>query len=564
MTRRSDIEQAVKRAIRQVRRKLPPTVSPDWTGLLRSERARWQEFREAARNGPKVLIATSTGGHRAVATLESLLAVALTLRGANVHILLCDKMLPGCLQAVSIEFWSQKTFAENGPQRTLCDQCFETGRRIYEPLGLPIHLYSDLVTPSERDEALALASAVDLTKIAGYSIDGLPIGEHALAGALKYLAKGTLDGEPHGEAILRRYFRAALLTVNATRRLLQMHEFTAACFNHGIYVPPGVIGAVARSTGVRVVNWNPAYRKQCFIFSHQDTYHHTLMSEPTAAWENLQWNPALDQRLTRYLKSRWRGTEDWIWFHGRPNEHLGKMASELGLDSTKICVGMLTNVVWDAQLHYPANAFPTMMDWVVQTVRYFIGRPELQLIMRVHPAEVRGWVPSRQPVVDEIRKAFPRLPDNIVIIPPESRISTYAVMLRCDSVLIYGTKTGVELSSLGIPVIVAGEAWIRNKGISLDAATAKEYFELLGRLPLGKPMSETTVRRARMYAYHFFFRRMIPLSMTRPVSRWRPYEIDMAGLADLLPGRDAGLDVVCDGILNGTDFIYKDETMHQN
>ena len=55
-------------------------------------------------------------------------------------------------------------------------------------------------------------------------------------------------------------------------------------------------------------------------------------------------------------------------------------------------------------------------------------------------------------------------------------MSTYAAMAQCDSVIIYGTKTGVELASMGIPTIVAGEAWIRNKGITRDAATAEQYF----------------------------------------------------------------------------------------
>ena len=57
-------------------------------------------------------------------------------------------------------------------------------------------------------------------------------------------------------------------------------------------------------------------------------------------------------------------------------------------------------------------------------------------------------------------------------------------MDQCDAVMIYGTKTGVELSSRGIPVIVAGEAWMRGKGITLDATSAEEYFRILDRLPL--------------------------------------------------------------------------------
>jgi hypothetical protein len=347
------------------------------------------------------------------------------------------------------------------------------------------------------------------------------------------------------------------------QNLLQTYPFASSCFNHGIYVPQGLIGEVLRQHNVAVTTWNPAYRKQCFIFSHGDTYHHTLMSEPTSAWENIPWNAALETKLMDYLKSRWYGTQDWIWFHEKPKEDLAAIAQEMGLDLTKPTIGLLTNVIWDAQLHYPANAFPSMLEWIIQTVQYFINRPELQLVIRVHPAEIRGWLPSRQLVADEIHKAFPELPANIIVIPPESQISTYAVMMQCDSVIIYGTKTGVELSSLGIPIIVAGEAWIRNKGITLDAQTADEYFAMLDRLPLQQALDEATIHRARLYAYHFFFRRMIPLSVMKPDTGWPPYQVQLSGLDELLPGGDTGLDVICDGILQGSDFIYKDEALHR-
>src|SRR5690606_6953627 len=137
-----------------------------------------------------------------------------------------------------------------------------------------------------------------------------------------------------------------------------------------------------------------------------------------------------------------------------------RFAVEAGLRRDKPIIGMLSNVMWDAQLHYPANAFPNMLDWAVKTVAYFVRRPDLQLLLRIHPAEIRGTVPSRQPLLAELRARFPELPPNIVIVPPESQVSTYSAMEACDSVLIYGTKTGVELTSIGIPVIVGGEAWI--------------------------------------------------------------------------------------------------------
>ena len=534
-------------------------ISVDWAAHMEREPVVWQAALARAKTGPKVLIATSIGGHAGLTPVESMLAVALTMRGANVHFLLCDEFLPGCMQVLSTQVQDQAVFVAHGPQHKMCGSCFSSGQATYGPLGLPIHRYSDYVTADERQQAASVAAALPLAGLAEFKVDGLAIGEHALAGALRYFAKGGIEDEPQAEGVKRRFLHAALLSLHVTRRLLRAHKFDVACFNHGIYVPQGVIGEVARQEGVRVVNWVAAYRKKCFIFSHGDTYHHTLMNEPVSSWEDVDLRPDMEQELIDYLFSRWQGSKDWIWFHEKPEKDLSVISAEMGIDFSKPTIGLLTNVIWDAQLHYPANAFPSMMVWLRETIRYFIDRPELQLVIRVHPAEIRGTLPSRQGVVDEIARAFPALPPNIFVIPPESTVSTYPVMLACDSVIIYGTKTGVELTSLGVPVIVAGEAWIRNKGVTLDAQSADHYYELLDRLPLRRKLDEATTRRARLYAYHFFFRRMTPVAVMEPKSGWPPFGLEMSSLAEVSPGSDPGLDVICQGIIEGTDFIYPAE-----
>jgi len=70
---------------------------------------------------------------------------------------------------------------------------------------------------------------------------------------------------------------------------------------------------------------------------------------------------------------------------------------------------------------------------------------------------------------------------------------------------------------------------------------------------------ETTLR-AKKYAYHFFFRRMIPVEFVEPTGIENiPYRINIQSLKDLLPGRSKGLDTICDGIMSGADFIYTAE-----
>jgi len=532
---------------------------PDWAGWIERDRRLWKAVRKQAGNGPAVLLGTSMGGFSPATIVESLLGVCLTLRGASVRFLLCDKLLPACLQTHDMPP-DPGVLARYELANVLCDGCYSRGSELYATHGLPVWRYGEFVSQDERSAARRLASSIPYEDIPTYRWRGLAVGEHALAGSLRFYARGLLAGAAGAETTLRRFLEASLLASTAMVNLLDRERVERACFHHGIYVPQGLIAEACRQAAVPMVTWNVAYRKGSFLFSHDDTYHHTMLTEPLAAWEDMDWGPAQEKQIMDYLASRQTGTRDWIWFHENPIEDVGHIARELGLDLDRPVVGLLTNVFWDAQLHYRANAFKDMLDWVLETIRYFARRPDLQLLIRIHPAEVRGTIPSRQPLLSEIRKLFPELPPNVFVIPPESNSSTYATMEICDAVLIYGTKTGVELSSRGIPVIVAGEAWVRGKGITRDASSPEEYFRILDGLPLGYRLDEATVRRARMYAYHFFFRRMIPLPFVRHAEgKSVPFTIEIDGLRDLLPGKHEGLDVICDGILNGSAFVFPAE-----
>ena len=532
---------------------------PNWRDIIGSDAGMWESARNAAGGGPRVLMATAIGSYAHAMSLESALAAALTFRGAEVHALLCDGAMTACAECEASLYPDIATFVRSGPSRDLCRDCRWPAERVYRQLGLRVHRYSDWLTPEDRAQAATLASSIPLSDIQGLKCDGVAIGEHAYAGALRFFATGSLEGERHGEPILRRYLEAALLTAYATRRLLRALNFTSVVFTHGIYVPWGIVAAVSRREGVHVSTWNVAYRKRRFIFSHDDTYHHTLMTEPREYWEHLELSATQERALMQYLSSRREGLFDWIVFH-RPKRHDAKeIASRLGLDLAKPVIGLPTSVTWDAQLHYPSNAFPSMLEWLVQTCEYFATRPDLQLVIRVHPAEISGFPQSRQPILGELRKRLPKLAPNIFVVPPESDVSTYVLMSLCNAAVIYSTKMGVELSSVGLPVIVAGEAWIRNKGLTYDASTPQEYFRILERLPFPERLSADHLSRARRYAYHFFFNRMIPLPFIEPKAGYPIYRLKLEKLGQLLPGHSPGLDTICDGILAGTPFVLRDK-----
>lgn len=482
-----------------------------------------------AANAPHVLLAMNVYWEQFV-NMYALLAVSLRMRGVRVSVLVNDGVLPACEKCLLVnEQPGISTHAED----------IKAVEKIFAPLDVQLLKFSQFV---------------DSNSIPTLSTDN----EHALAGALRYFAKGTLTDEPAADEVVKKYQQAAAITQQVMEKVFDQNQYDVVCCHHGIYIPQGIVGKVARQRQVRVVNWNVAYRERCFIFSHGDTYHHTLLSEPTSTWESITWNPQLDNKITDYLVSRHSGSKDWISFNRAPQENRQAIITQLGIDPAKPIIALLTNVIWDAQLHYPTNIFPNMIEWVKTTITYFAKRSDLQLVIRIHPAEQKGTIPSRQPMLAEIQQAFPSLPKNVMIIPPESPISTYVVANLCNAAIIYGTKTGVELVCDGIPTIVAGEAWIKHKGLTIDPASLADYTAVLDRLPLPGRLDSAAIERSKRYAYHFFFRRMIPVRCVQP-GKSIYFGLQLQSWKDILPGVDPGLDIICDGILSGSPFVYPDE-----
>ncbi|ANP46811.1 hypothetical protein [Candidatus Viadribacter manganicus] len=513
----------------------------------------WRAALEAAKGGARVMIATNTGGHFAIETIDRLLGVALTVRGAAVTHVLCDAALPACQMCEFNLTADVAGFAEKGPDRLLCGYCYEPAQKRLDALGLATRQLTSAQSDEDRRQAKALADTANLDDLRSILWNDVSIGEHAMAGALRFFARSDLSSEKHGAAILRRFIEAAALSAASYERLIDEVRPKVLVAHHGIYTPQGLAVAVARARNVRVVTWNPAYRRHCFIFSHDDSYHYTLMEESAESWRDGPFTDADRERTLNYLYSRRTGAGDWIKFHADPRKV--DDVRDLGLDPQKPIIAAYTNVFWDAQLHFPNNAFASQKEWLERTIVWFEKRPDLQLVIRIHPAEATGAPPSRQRAAEIIAARFPNLAANVRVVAPESSLSSYALAERADAVLIFGTKLGVELSALSIPVIVAGEAWVRGKGFTHDVSSPADYEAKLAQLPFGHRLDPDQEDLARRYAHHFFFRRMLEIPFVEPASGPRRFRVAIDGAAALARGKSAGLDVICEGILENTPFV---------
>src|SRR5688572_12382618 len=103
---------------------------PDWRQLIAADSERWRSARAAAAGGPRVLFATAIGSYAHAVTLESALAAALTFRGADVHVLLCDGAMTACAECEASLYPDVTRFVQHGPARDLCRDCQSPAERV--------------------------------------------------------------------------------------------------------------------------------------------------------------------------------------------------------------------------------------------------------------------------------------------------------------------------------------------------------------------------------------------------------------------------------------------------
>lgn len=507
----------------------------------------------------KILIATSSGGLYPHLIFESILGMALDFKGADIEFLLCDGALPACIMSTTVNI-SEDELEKNGP-KSLCSNCFYDGFNYLKKSGIKINKISDYLDNKDFDYSKKISEKTPPSKIKQFVFDKIPVGAHAYAGACRFYASTDLEAEKNGIKILKKYFQGSLLTKLAMDKFFEKNKYDLIIMNHGIYVPQGVINEYAKKKKYKIVTWFPFYRKRSYGFFRGDTYQKEFLTEKNSQWENLKLTKEKKTKILNYLESRKTGKHDWKFFYDKPVFDKNYFFKKYNINKKKPLIGMATNVIWDAQIDYPKQFFKSLLDWIFTTIKFFKKNQHLQLVMRIHPAEVNSDRRPKQKVADEIKKKFKNLPDNIIIIPPEDPISSYTIFENCNSVLIYASKIGIELCAAGIPVILVGPGQLKNKKIAYDVNSYKQYQTILKKLPLNKEkyLNNKKILRARKYAYHAFFRKPTVIkSVYLNEDQWPNISIDKNLFAYLQKNKDHGLNFVCDAILNDKSFNYED------
>lgn len=487
----------------------------------------------ASPDGKRVLI-LSMRDWAADVSWELTIAQALRLRGADVRIVTCGGGLERC----------DRTTTWEAPPMP-CTTCSKYVKDTVDAHGFRMYRLSDFWNGGEDWPELDSISADDLLDV---TADGLPIGRLAEIPTKWFLLTTKITEDPIGPSTTRAFLRSTRRTARVMRQLLDEVSPDVVVVLNGLFLFEAVTMALCRERGIDVVNYERGFLKETLFFARDNL---ACSGDVSDVWPRFREVPLSDgevDQLQSYLEDRSFGRraiqQYWrdVRFETIPRRTAGRR------------VTLFTNLTWDSAVINKEIAYPSIQDWIADTIRFFARRPDHELVIRIHPAEVTlAGKPTREPLSTFVHETFPQLPDNVIVLEPDDTTSSYPLMAQSDAVTVFTSTTGLEAALAGVPVIVAGRTHYRDKGFTLDVDDPASYHAALESVLQDPAAARPDLDLVRRYAYLFFFR--LPVQFPR-VHEHVPglVRVEVRRLSELESGKDPELDRVCDGILHGGNF----------
>jgi hypothetical protein len=489
---------------------------------------------------PRVLFFTVRGWYAHVGT-EVVLARALANRGAEPRFFLCGGGLSQC------DF---KPGSDAYVTRPLCWRCTGFARRMIHAASFSLREMKDVLDVQEvRRRADAAVANCGRSKLIDFQYRGMPIGEYVIPSVLRSLHSGDIGADPADIETLRGFVSSAIMAADLAEALLDQEKPEVVVLTNGLFFEERILLEASQRRGLRVFAYERGIPTNTII---------TAVNRPVLPFDvSPQWDRRLnrplsdteDADLDRMMERRLQGDVgvQRIWPDMASTER--RIFETLGLDTDKSLSVLFTNVIWDTAVYRRDIGFDGMFEWLARTISTFSSLDDQQLVIRVHPAEVRLPLEETRDRTDTyVRKNFPVLPTNVKLIGPSDSVNSYELIMASDRVLTYASTIGLEAALLSRTVLVSGDVHYRGRGFTIDVDSPEHLKEVLSNPDMAGQLNQASWETARRYGYAFFFEFNQPFPWLDDRSRAvRRLRVDL--LEDLERGSDARIEELCDQIL---------------
>ena len=465
---------------------------------------------------------------------------ALRHRGADVHHVLCDGLYTDC-----DVFWA----ATEPRTARSCTMCQAQVAALSHGLASDYRWLGRYLDPGEQRLARAWADGLDRAELRDAAYGDWAVGDWVRASVQSHLRISAIDLDDDRVAdAYRSYAYSGLVACFALERLLDDVDPDVLFVFNGRQSSTRVAFELARRRGIRVIVHERGVRKETLqLTENVDAVSLAPFPRYWEDWGDVPLDAGEVETIVPHMLERQHGLGlSWRSFTGAP-EPEADVRAHLGLDPERPTWVLYTSsddeVAGEAGWH---GAFRDQFDWIEATVAYAAARPDLDLVVRVHPnTGGRRATGANAPQLERFERMRAALPANVRMVGADEDVSTYTLMDLATVGLVYHSTVALELACKGKATVVAagnvveGLPFVRTVGANRDG-----YEPLLDGLRADVPVAAVdpeVARLAHRFAYGYLYRMPVEFPL---VTMPTPHEgrVAWSNTAELAPGLHPELD----------------------
>lgn len=506
---------------------------------LEQSRRRWKRKSDRL----KVVFWSPTSWERG--GLDHMFATALRARGHEVVGMRCGGNMSACSMESIIY------------PRPSCQYCQDRCQR-----QLDIWALNDVYRASAPSDAVRSTLKASVQHLCAEGLNhfehlGISVGALARSDLPSYFMRLVDENDSDVLETWRNITLGLAEHVQVASDFLDRERPDRACLTSGRTTSHSGFYQLCRQRGVPVVTWDEAVGGLgSFIFALND---HAVNYQKPRAWQQLAQEDLSEEEdnfVRYYFSKSSRGEFGRHRYYRSPITEKETICRQLKIDPSKPVTVLLTNLTWDTSALDKAIFFDNMIDWLLQTIEFYLERHDEALVIRTHPAEghLEDYARGKESVARVLAHHYPELPSHIKVISGHEEINSHVLCDMSTAIVVFTTTVGLEMAVKGRRVMSVGRSHYRGKGFTTDVDHREAYFEMLADPQFRENLfiDKKQVALAKKYAYYFILRTQAYLEEFDQRDR---HSYTLPDPEAFLPGHTKRWDRLCESLERLEDFV---------
>ncbi|MEZ5618821.1 MAG: hypothetical protein R3E40_11155 [Rhodocyclaceae bacterium] len=358
---------------------------------------------------------------------------------------------------------------------------------------------------------------VSLGGIKAFRYLGCYVGLHALATQSASTKDGRLQLDGAVRRRLKKIMLHSMILADTAQSIIRQLKPSIVMGVEKGFVGTAEIFYAALENGVDYVQWTGCHEPNAIMLKRYrwSNYREHPFSISASSWERILSLPWDDRYRGGVMAQFETGYKEGAWFKykslatDQQQREKHDLMAQLGLNPEKKTAVIYSHILNDANLFYGDDLFSGgYEEWLIETVRAAATSPEVNWVLKLHPANVyrnaRLGYSGKYGELLALEHAFGQVPEFLRVVYPEEKTSPLSFFKITDYGITVRGTVGLELPCFGIPTLTAGTGRYAGKGFTVDSHTREEYIEKIRSIHRIPALTAAQIQLGQRYAYFVF------------------------------------------------------------